>query len=767
MPRPARALATALVLAVGTLGAPEPGLGDAERADETSQTSDPWLRGVSASARGRFGEAAEAFAAAAAARARSGDAAGRVQALLRLAEAQQALGAHRDAARSLEDALPVAEGLGDPARTAAVLGALGSARLALDRPEEAAGLLERALALARQGEDGRLEAALRNNLGNLAARRGDYAAAAEAYAESARQAEKTEQEELVVRALTNAARARLLAGEAGKARGLAQRAAKSAQTLPESNSSAFLRIGLARVYERLVPGDPALRLGAHALLLGALGMADRLEDPLAASYALGYLGGLYEAEGRHEEALDLTRRALRRTEGLEAPEARYLWEWQSARLLEASGHPTEAIAAYQRAVGILERLRPELTRAADGSGASFRNSVAPVYFGLVDVLLRRASAAADPSQARALRVRARDTVELLKAAELRDYFRDDCVDALQQKVRGVEGVSLQAAVVYPIPLPDRIELLLSLPGGSLEQFSVPVSEERLRQEVRDFRRFLERPTTRQYLPHARRLYDWLIRPLEPRLAVETLVFVPDGPLRTIPMSALHDGERFLIERHSVAITPGVELTDPRPLDRAALEPLLSGLSEPVEDFPPLAHVPAELGTIRELLGGEVLLDEAFRRDQVRERLDEPRFSVVHVATHGEFRGDFAESFLLTWDGRLTGDELADTIGAFRFRERPLELLTLSACETARGDERAALGLSGIAVKAGARSAIGTLWKVNDVAASQLMIEFYRQLAQEGVSRAAALQRAQRALLADPRYAHPGFWAAFLMISSWL
>jgi CHAT domain-containing protein len=116
---------------------------------------------------------------------------------------------------------------------------------------------------------------------------------------------------------------------------------------------------------------------------------------------------------------------------------------------------------------------------------------------------------------------------------------------------------------------------------------------------------------------------------------------------------------------------------------------------------------------------------------------------------------------------MSMEQLAAYVGLFRFRETPLELIVLSACETAQGDDRSALGLAGIAVKAGARSAVGTLWKVNDVAASELITAFYGRLADPSVSRAAALQDAQRKLLADWRYRHPGYWSAFVLISDWL
>lgn len=112
-------------------------------------------------------------------------------------------------------------------------------------------------------------------------------------------------------------------------------------------------------------------------------------------------------------------------------------------------------------------------------------------------------------------------------------------------------------------------------------------------------------------------------------------------------------------------------------------------------------------------------------------------------------------------------QLERLVGLFRFRREPLELLTLSACQTGSGDDRAALGLAGIAVKAGARSALATLWSINDDASSELVSEFYRQLHDASVSKARALQHAQLKLLSDRVYEHPAYWAAFLLLNNWL
>jgi len=153
--------------------------------------------------------------------------------------------------------------------------------------------------------------------------------------------------------------------------------------------------------------------------------------------------------------------------------------------------------------------------------------------------------------------------------------------------------------------------------------------------------------------------------------------------------------------------------------------------------------------------------------RVEEELRREPFSIVHIASHGHFGNDVEDSFLLTFDARLTMDRLGDYVGLFRFREEPLDLLTLSACETAAGDDRAALGLAGMAIRAGARSALATLWHVSDPASYRVVVEFYRRLQNPGVSRALALQAAQLALLKDPRYDHPCYWAPFILINDWL
>ena len=251
--------------------------------------------------------------------------------------------------------------------------------------------------------------------------------------------------------------------------------------------------------------------------------------------------------------------------------------------------------------------------------------------------------------------------------------------------------------------------------------------------------------------------------------MQTLVFVPDGPLRTIPMAALVDGNgKFLIEKYPMAITPGLSLMPPQAIDRQNTVVLRSGLSESKQGFPELKFVPEELNRIGALYGGHDLLNDTFTARNVNSALKETPYTIVHIASHGEFRSDSKETFLLTFDNRIDLHELEMLIEPSKFAGRPVELLMLSACQTAKGDDRAALGLAGVAVKAGARSAVATLWSVNDQASSQLVTQFYSELHDHPeISKAEALRRAQVKLISGKTYSHPAYWSPFLLIGNWL
>lgn len=724
------------------------------------------LEGSAASAaqRGDLGAAIDAWRRAAAAHAEAGDAAGELRATLRRGELERDRGDSRAALETLNHAVDLAEASGGAAGEAAARGALGAALVRTGDLQEGLEELARASALAEGANAPTVGAAIANETGSAHEALGQIDAALAAYGEAA----AAEDPQLRHRALVN--RAALAARELplDEAERAIARARRAGEALSDAGTpAAHTRLaGAAHALARRSAGEArtALLESARADATRALRLAAARDDEGAATWAHGMAARIALAAGDTIAAREAAQAALRSARRARSSEAELAWHALLGRMARAEGDRDTALAHFDQAAELLV-----MRRASTGHGVRDGEVDAEIYLEVVDLLLARAPEHENASAALVDRVRARALMERFKAAELRDYFRDGCVDAYREKLRDPSSVSSTAAVIYPIPLADRLELLVSH-AGAIAQFTVPVSRDELEATARHFGRQVRNRGDFEFKRTGQRLHAWLLNPIATHLealGVTTLVFVPGGALRTIPMAALHDGDTFLVERYALATTPGLELTDPRPLDRDGLSAFLGGVSEGVQGFAPLAHVPRELESVRARTGGVVLLDDQFTVPKVRSELEGEEFTVVHVATHAQFGDSPEETFLLTSDGRISMDELAAAVGAFRYRDTPLELIMLSACETAAGDERAALGLAGVAVKSGARSAVGTLWAVNDEATAIVVEEFYDALGDPALSRAESLRRAQRKLLADVRYRHPGYWAPFLLISNWL
>jgi CHAT domain-containing protein len=221
-----------------------------------------------------------------------------------------------------------------------------------------------------------------------------------------------------------------------------------------------------------------------------------------------------------------------------------------------------------------------------------------------------------------------------------------------------------------------------------------------------------------------------------------------------------------VEKYAIAYTPGLELLDPKPLVRGKLSALKAGLTQARDEFPALANVEQELTQIQSQVPGELLLDGAFTSAAIQKEIDSVPFPVVHMATHGQFSSNPEQTFILTWDDRLKVNQLNNLLRSREDSRRgAIELLVLSACQTAAGDKRAALGLAGVAVRAGARSTLATLWSVDDAATAQLMTRFYKELANPDITKAEALRLAQISMLKEKPL--PFFWAPFVLIGNWL
>jgi CHAT domain-containing protein/predicted negative regulator of RcsB-dependent stress response len=730
--------------------------------------------GQAAYDRGAFDEAVPQWRQAARLYASQRNIKGQVGALVSLSAAYQALGQHRLAFRTLELAGQLAETSPDQSSLLAAQNEVGVVCGCLSQFQRSEQTLRDALRAARDQGDTNMTAAVLNNLGNLLAGRNKTDDALSAYSESANLAEQVANRLLAAKASANAAAVAARAARDADAERFNHAAREGLRDQPPTHDVAllYLRCGQTdwQLHQRK-PGGTGLHLTqAEESYQQALAIAETLDDKRAMTYALGYLGHLREAGGNIPAALELTGRAAFVAQEIQLPDALYRWEWQTGRLHRAQGNRDAAITAYRRALQTLQPIRHDLLFGYGPADTTFREAVSPVFFELTDLLLEKADAVNDPTAVQRILREACDTVEQLKSVELEDYLQDECMNLMRAKSARIENIGQKTAVVYIIPLADRTELLVGI-GSELKRVKVTVGAARLAGEVRAFRSHLEKRTTNEYLAEARGLYQWLIAPIRDLLdanGIQTLVFVPDGALRTIPMSALQDGQHFLIEQFAVAVTPGLTLLEPRLMRWSRVQALKAGLSEATQDHASLPYVAAELDRVRMLFGGPTLMDREFVLPTLKKDFAHAQYQVVHFATHGQIDRDASQSYLLTYDGKLTLNQLEDLLRPSQFHGAAVELLTLSACQTAAGDDRAALGLAGVAVKAGARSVLATLWSVHDESTTLLMGEFYSQLKNDPVTtKARALQLAQLKLFRDPRFDHPGYWAPYLIIGNWL
>ncbi|MEG3938601.1 CHAT domain-containing protein [Microcoleus sp. S36b_A3] len=534
--------------------------------------------------------------------------------------------------------------------------------------------------------------------------------------------------------------------------------------LASNRAGLYARINLAQSLMKLAQ-SPAKTLSlsdVDKMLERSAAPANSLGDKRIQAYILAARGKLSELQQQHQQAESLTNQALSLAPVFESPDIAYQLLWQLGRIRKAQGNTEGAIAQYTQAVNVLSSLRGDLVTVNPEVQFSFRESAEPVYRELVGLLLAEES----PSQAK-LKL-ARQTVESLQLAELDNFFRDACADA---KPQSIEQIDPAAAVIYPIILSDRLEVILSIPGKPLRRYTTNKSQAELETAFRLAKNTI-RPAAfpRDRLPAVQQVYDWLIRPAEADLTasgIKTLVFVLDGYLRNLPMAVLHDGEKFLLEKYSIALAPGLQLLTPKPLREVKLRVLAAALSEARQGFSALPGVKREIQQISAQIPATDLLNEDFVSGRLRDKIKSLSYPIVHLATHGQFSSNAADTFIVTWDERVNVKEF-DRLLRSRTgdNQQPIELLVLSACETASGDNRAALGLAGAAIRSGARSTVATLWQVNDESTAIFMTEFYRQLAASKTSKAEALRNAQLTLLQNQEYKNPYYWAAFILVGNW-
>jgi CHAT domain-containing protein/predicted negative regulator of RcsB-dependent stress response len=532
----------------------------------------------------------------------------------------------------------------------------------------------------------------------------------------------------------------------------AQKLLPQIQTLlsnvPPSQTTIYAQIELATNLVKT-------KIDAAQLLVTARKQAQILGIPRAESIALGKLAGLYEQTQQWQSAKNLTKQALDLAQTIAAPDIAYQWQWQMGRIFKATGQTQAAIANYTEAFETLRSLRQDLIAMNQDVQFSFRESVEPVYRELADLLLQ------DNAPQENI-IAARVVIESLQLAEIANYLH---YCSYNQTIP-IEQIDANTALIYPIILRDRIEVILSIPGQPLRHYATPQNQTQTETIIKQMRQSLRRTSFEsERLPLAQKIYTWLLEPAINDLHfynIKTLVFKLDSYLRNIPMAALYDGKQYLIEQYQIAIAPNLQIPKPIPLKQ--IKVLIGGLSQATPEYDALPGVEQEIRDISAKVPTTVLLNQQFTTKNLQLLSKKQPFSVMHFATHGQFSSKPQNTYILTWKGRLNINELNTLLSD---RTSPIELLVLSACQTAKGDERAALGIAGVAIRSGARSTLASLWTVSDESTPIFMSNFYQELLKPAVTKAEAVRQAQLHLLKNPNFSHPYYWALFILVGNWL
>ncbi len=483
------------------------------------------------------------------------------------------------------------------------------------------------------------------------------------------------------------------------------------------------------------------------------------------------------AQDCRQEAIKLTSNALLLAQPDRTPQIAYQWQWQLGRLWATQGNREQAIAFYEAASKTLESVRSDLITLDSDVQFSFRDDVEPLYRQLIDLLLT--TKGTSETDAQDFPTQALEIIDFLRLSELENFLQ--CSLAPELQVETVVGeIDPQAAFIYPLILSDRLEIIFKLPQQPLAHRATFIQHTEVEATVKKLQNYLRQSRfTEEVKQEAQKLYQWIIRPIEQDLEalrqsgqVNTLVFVLDDTLRDIPLSVLYNQQEYLVEKYALAVIPNRQLFDPRPRQKQ-LKVLTAGVSEgQIVDgieFAALPYVPSELADIQQLadVSTEPILNQTFTEGKLEQQIDSATFSIVHIATHGEFNSDPDETYVLVWGKRVKVRDL-DQILQINNPDslQVIELLILSACETAQGNRRAALGLAGVAAQARVRTTLASLWKVNDLATAEFMTKFYEAL-RDGATVAQALQQTQIYFLSDPDWRRPYFWAPFVIIGNWL
>ncbi len=502
---------------------------------------------------------------------------------------------------------------------------------------------------------------------------------------------------------------------------------------------------------------------ALSLSQEALANAQTLNNARAISYANGTLGHIYTAFKESLKAEHYFYNAMLFAQAVEAWDIAYQWQWELGRLSRLSGKIEQANQFYAVAIKNLDKIRSDVLLVNSDIQFAFQEKVEPLYHEYIDLLLNQ------DKLNKAYAKQAAEIQEQLNFAEVENFLRCGKFAENSLNSKFEDKLKNLPIVIYLIKLADRVEVLVKTPQ---DIYRHPVDINLISEPLNNLFDIIQRQEfvdtkSLNFLAYSQTVYQFLFEPIKQYLPPSgNLGFVLDSYFQNLPMNMLYDGHQYLLEQYITSVGSSA-----KQLRQSLIKPtqaLVSGVSQVAPSFNnpivpknlrPLPQIKIEIENIkRNNPSALTLIDAEFTRDKFKQNIENNFFSTIHLSTHAQFSSDLEQTFVLAWDNPLNVKDLKFLVQ----NKNDLDLLVLSACQTAKGDRRSFLGIAGIAAQAGARGILASLWLVDAESTTQLMSEFYDGL-KRGLTKAEALQFAQLSLLKSDKYFHPYYWSGFILV----
>ncbi len=497
--------------------------------------------------------------------------------------------------------------------------------------------------------------------------------------------------------------------------------------------------------------SPSLQESSQVWIENLITVSKNLNHQTYLAFGYALLGDRYESYGQTGQAINAY---ILASTSSQVTHPRYRWQHTIAKLYQSLGNDRQAERFYSSAIALVEEAEFNMSPLDQSVKTHFQESVRPIFDDYIQFQLSQPQ----PNFSTILNLRNQYSEKVLE-----NYL--GCSIPKPIEIEDIQKTDPDAVVLSIFRINHQYVTLLE--NNNQFEFSRTDAEQidNISQQLAfNFAGENQKYPVQTLNQLYQQLYQKLIQPVSSQIEPgQTILFANLQPeLQRIPMALMFDGGQYLIQRNPIALV-GNTLYEPQKLNSSDNDILFAGLTKPPENPSSFAEIPFVEEESRTIQPRKILLNQTFTTSNFLNQVQRD-YPIVHLATHGQFSSRPDQTFLVAWNENIDLPALTQIVESRKNTGSPIELLILSACETAKGDRLAALGMAGLSIQAGARSTLASLWKAIDESSPYFMQRFYSHL-EAGETKAKALQLAQVDMI-EANYP-PYSWGTYILTGSWL